>query len=69
MLSGKWPTVENGGAGYCNYCKKIEDAGGTSDRMHHLTIPNLSPRELDEDLNSTSVTPKILEVFLIALYQ
>jgi organic radical activating enzyme len=64
MLSGKWPTVENGGAGYCNYCKKIEDAGGTSDRMHHLTIPNLSPRELDEDLNSTSVTPKILEVFL-----
>ena len=64
MLQGKWPTVENGGSGHCNYCKKIEDAGGTSDRMHHLTIPHLGPDELDKDVNSTSVTPKILEVFL-----
>ena len=64
MLQGKWPTIENGGSGHCNYCKKIEDAGGTSDRMHHLTIPNLSPDELDTDIDSTSVTPKILEVFL-----
>jgi len=66
MLSGKWPTVENGGSGYCNYCKKIEDAGGFSDRMQHSTIPNLFPKELETNLTATSVTPKILEVFMNA---
>lgn len=64
MLSGKWPTKENGGSGHCEFCKKIEDNGGTSDRMQHLTIPNLYPKELDTNVNATRVTPKILEIFL-----
>ena len=66
MLSGKWPTKANGGSGHCEFCKKIEDAGGFSDRMQHLTIPNLSPKELDTNLTATTVTPKILEVFMNA---
>jgi len=64
MLSGKWPTKENGGSGHCEFCKKIEDVGGFSDRMHHLTIPNLSPKELEVNPTATSVTPKILEVYM-----
>lgn len=56
MLSGQWP-----GRG-CEYCKHIEDAGGTSDRLHHLTIPNLTPPELDIDTFATHVTPRIIEV-------
>lgn len=66
MLSGKWPTVENGGSGHCTYCKDIEDTGGMSDRLHHLTIPNQTPKELFTDPTATSVTPKILEVFMNA---
>ncbi len=64
MLADKWPTKENGGSGHCNYCKKIEEQGGTSDRIHHLSIPNLTPKELEMNNLATSVTPKILEVFL-----
>ena len=64
MLSGKWPTKENGGSGKCEFCKKIEDTGGFSDRMQQLTVPNLSPKELKTDPLATSVTPKILEVFM-----
>ena len=66
MLSGKWPTKKNGGSGHCEFCYKIEDVGGFSDRMQHLTIPNLSPKELDVDKTATSVTPTILEVFMNA---
>lgn len=66
MLSGKWPTLENGGSGHCTYCKDIEDAKGMSDRQHHLTIPNLTPKELFVDPSATVVTPKILEVFMNA---
>lgn len=64
MLSGKWPTVENGGGGHCTYCKEVEDAGGTSDRMNMLKIPNQAPPELFKDPTATSVTPRILEIFL-----
>lgn len=64
MLSGKWPTIENGGSGHCTYCKTIEDTGGTSDRLHHLAIPNLTPKELIDDNNAVHVTPKILEIFM-----
>jgi len=64
MLDGKWPTQENGGSGHCTYCKNIEDSGGTSDRMHHLKIPNLAPKELEDNPLATTVTPKILEIFL-----
>ena len=57
MLEGKWP------GGGCEYCKNIEDAGGHSDRMLHLGIPNLVPKELDQDLQAIQVTPRILEVY------
>lgn len=64
MLAGKWPTVENGGSGHCSYCKDIESNGGMSDRLHHLTIPNQTPKELLINPTATSVTPRILEIFL-----
>ena len=64
MLDGKWPTKENGGSGHCLHCKTVEDANGDSDRMHHKTIPNLYPEELDKDQSAVEVTPKILEVFM-----
>jgi hypothetical protein len=64
MLSGKWPTVENGGSGHCLHCKRVEDSGGISDRMNMLKMPNQSPPELDEDPKATSVTPRILELFM-----
>tara|TARA_R110000868_G_scaffold292230_2_gene552706 strand:- start:298 stop:1566 length:1269 start_codon:yes stop_codon:yes gene_type:complete len=64
MLNGKWPTVENGGSGHCTFCKSVEDTGGTSDRMTQLQVPNLSPKELETDINATVVTPKILEIFM-----
>jgi organic radical activating enzyme len=57
MLGGHWPS------GGCDYCKKIEDVGGSSDRMMHLKIPNLSPEELEIDPTAISVTPRIVEVY------
>jgi hypothetical protein len=57
MLDGQWPQ------GGCEYCKKIEDAGGSSDRLLHLNIPNLTPPELDVDASATNVTPRIVEVY------
>ena len=57
MLLGQWPQ------GGCTYCKNIETSGGFSDRMLHNTIPDLYPTELDADINSTVVSPTILEVF------
>jgi len=66
MLAGEWPQPleymsDNEG---CRYCQKIEEAGGLSDRQFHISIPNLSPVELDSDLTAVEVTPTILEVFL-----
>lgn len=57
MLNGQWPK------GGCEYCKNIEDAGGSSDRMFHLSIPDMHPLELDIDQNSIEVTPRIVEVY------
>jgi len=57
MLDGQWP------AGGCEYCRKIEDAGGSSDRMLHLQIPDLTPPELDHDPHAVTVTPRIVEVY------
>lgn len=57
MLEGKWP------AGGCEYCSKIESAGGSSDRMMHLQIPNLVPEELETNPTAIEVTPRILEVY------
>lgn len=58
MLAGEWPT------GGCEYCKNMEQAGGTSDRQMHLQIPDLAPPELDLDSTAVYVTPRILEVYL-----
>jgi organic radical activating enzyme len=57
MLNGQWPL------GGCEYCKNIEDVGGASDRIFHLSIPNLVPPELDENISSLEVTPRIVEVY------
>jgi len=56
MLNSMWPDG-------CEYCKNIEDSGGYSDRMLHLTIPNQSPPELEHDLTATVVTPRIVEIY------
>ena len=57
MLDGQWPLAG------CEYCKNIEDAGGYSDRMTHLAVPNLTPPELDTDPTAIIVTPRILEIY------
>lgn len=58
MLAGEWP-----GKG-CEYCKVIEENGGTSDRIMHRQYPGLGPPpELDNDLTATHVTPRWLEVY------
>jgi len=59
MLSGEFPQM-----GCQQYCGSIEAAGGTSDRLNHLKIPDISPIELESDPSAIVVTPKILEVFL-----
>lgn len=57
MLRGEWP---NGG---CEYCKHIEESGGTSDRMFQNQIPDAYPPKLDSNPLQTTVAPAILEVF------
>lgn len=57
MLQGNWP-----GRG-CEYCKDIESAGGTSDRLFQNQIPSVYPSELDIDSTLVHVKPTVLEVF------
>ncbi len=57
MLNGEWPG--NG----CEYCKKIEDAGGVSERTGYINDLLLSPKELSLNPTATNVTPRILEVY------
>lgn len=57
MLDGKRPV------GGCEYCFKIEDAGGFSDRQLHMNHEGLTPPELDTNPNAIEVTPRILEVY------
>ena len=57
MLKGEWPT------GGCNYCQKIEVAGGHSDRQHNNNIGGYVPIELATDPTATHVTPRIVEIF------
>lgn len=59
MLKGQWPA-----SGGCQYCQKIEEAGGFSDRQFQLQIPNQTPPEILLDQTVTSCTPTILEIFL-----
>jgi len=57
MLQGLWPEKS------CSYCKNIEEAGGTSDRLRQIDNPNLSPPELVDDPSAIVVSPTVLEVF------
>jgi organic radical activating enzyme len=57
MLQNLWPS--NG----CEYCRDIEDSGGTSDRQFQNQIPDIYSPELDNDVTATKVTPVVLEVF------
>lgn len=57
MLKGEWPT------GGCEYCQKIEVAGGHSDRQHNNNIGGYVPIELNTDPTATHVTPRIVEIF------
>lgn len=57
MLKGEWPGNE------CNYCKRIEDAGGISERIGYINDADLVPPELEENPNAVYVTPRILEIY------
>jgi hypothetical protein len=57
MLEGKWPDNE------CNYCKRIEDAGGISERNGYINTLDMVPPELETDPTAIEVTPRILEIY------
>lgn len=60
MLRGEWPQ------GGCQYCEKIEAAGGMSDRQYQLHAGHdwdRTPRELLIDATATEVVPTILEIY------
>ena len=57
MLKGEWPK------GGCEYCQKIESAGGHSDRQHNNDIGGYVPPELKINPTATHVTPRIVEIF------
>jgi hypothetical protein len=58
MLENKWP------AHGCEYCRSIESAGGTSDRITNLDFPGIhAPPELDLNPVATHVTPRMMEVY------
>lgn len=59
MLRGEWPG--NG----CEYCRDIEDAGGTSDRNIHLDFFGVEPppEVAAGDLTATEVTPTQVEIY------
>ena len=60
MLKGEWPG--NG----CEYCKKIEQSGGVSERTGFINRSDLVPPEIEKvklGPYPTKVTPRILEVY------
>lgn len=57
MLDGQWPEQS------CGYCREIEQSGGYSDRMRQLTIPNMSPPELNDNPYEVRISPTIVEVY------
>lgn len=62
MLKGLWPEDKHG----CEYCKNVEDSGGTSDRQMWLSRSHGAtkiPPELFKDPTATQVTPTILEIY------
>lgn len=58
QLDGRFP--QQG----CQYCEKIESAGGISDRLLHNNAEDLYPPELDSDPGAVEVTPRVLEIFI-----
>lgn len=60
MLEGKWPQ------GGCQYCEKIEAAGGMSDRLYQMKSRHgqqRTPEELLSDPTALEVVPTILEIY------
>lgn len=60
MLAGEWPQ------GGCQYCEKIEAAGGMSDRQFQIIEARNqehTPDELLTDPTATAVVPTILEIY------
>jgi len=57
MLQGKWPDKN------CSYCRNIEEAGGTSDRMIQLGLPGYVPPELEKNPTAIEVSPTLVEVY------
>lgn len=57
MLKGEWPNNA------CHYCKRIEDAGGISERTGFINDLDRLPPEMDADPEALYVTPRILEVY------
>lgn len=60
MRQGEWP--QEG----CQYCEKIEAAGGTSDRQYQLMNgidEDRTPRELLTNPDANEVVPTILEIY------
>lgn len=58
MRRGEWP--EQG----CEYCRKIEDSGGISDRQMQLSNGMYDiPLELLDNPDANEVTPTVLEVY------
>ena len=60
MKNGEWPQ------GGCQYCEKIETAGGMSDRQYQLHAgheKDRTPEELLVDPDAVEVVPTILEVY------
>lgn len=60
MLRGEWPK------GGCQYCEKIETAGGMSDRQYQLHAghdQDRTPQELYTDPTAVEVVPTILEIY------
>lgn len=61
MKEGRWPG--NG----CQYCKKIEESGGISDRLDFANRGDFEPPELETNPDAVHVTPRILEVYFTNL--
>jgi Radical SAM superfamily len=59
MIDGEWP------GGGCEYCQRIETAGGISDRQIHLTkeFDHWTPPALLDNNAALSVNPTVLEVY------
>lgn len=57
MIKGEWPNNA------CHYCKRIEDAGGVSERTGFINNLDMLPPEMETNPHATHVTPRILEVY------